>query len=111
MKIKLALITLLLPTAVFAQAGKSQENAGYQGTTSATQGLGASKPNSGSTNAGYQGTTSATQGLGASNPNAGGVGTVPPSTVGGRPGAPGSGAPQAPISVGPSGQNPGGPVR
>jgi hypothetical protein len=58
MKIKLALITLLIPTAVFAQAGKSSENAGYQGTTSATQGLG------------------------ASNPNAGGVGTVPPSTVG-----------------------------
>jgi hypothetical protein len=54
MKIKLALVSLLIPTAVFAQAG----------------------------NAGYQGTTSATQGLGASNPNAGGVGTVPPSTVG-----------------------------
>jgi len=58
MKIKLALIALLIPTAVFAQAAKSGENAGYQGTTSATQGLG------------------------ASNPNAGGVGTVPPSTVG-----------------------------
>ena len=49
MKIKLALITLLIPTAVFAQAGKSSENAGYQGTTSATQGLGASNPNAGGT--------------------------------------------------------------
>jgi hypothetical protein len=77
MKIKLALITLLLPTAVFAQAGKSQENAGYQGTTSATQGLGASNPNAGGTR-------------------------VPPSQISG------SGAPTAPISVGPSGQNPGG---
>ena len=83
MKIKLALITLLIPTAVFAQSGKSQENAGYQGTTSATQGLGASNPNAGSTNPGYQGTTNAKKGYGASNPNAGGVGTVPPSTVGG----------------------------
>ena len=80
MKIKLALITLLIPTAVFAQAGKSSENAGYQSTTSATQGLGASNPNAGSTNAGYQGTTSATQGLGASNPNAGGT-RVPPSQI------------------------------
>ena len=77
MKIKLALATLLIPTAVFAQAGKSGENAGYQGTTSATQGLG------------------------SANPNAGGVATVPPSTVGGGPGARGSGAPQAPISVDP----------
>ena len=97
MKIKLALVSLLIPTAVFAQAG----------------------------NAGYQGTTSATQGLGASNPNAGGVGTVPPSTVGGNQNQPrevargeqrnslppGSGAATAPISVGPSGNNPGGPVR
>ena len=104
MKIKLALVSLLIPTAVFAQAGKSGENAGYQGTTSATQGLGASNPNAGSTNAGYQGTTSATQGLGASNPNAGGT-RIPPSQISG------SGAPTAPISVGPSGQNPGGPVR
>jgi hypothetical protein len=105
MKIKLALVTLLIPTAVFAQAGKSGENAGYQGTTSATQGLGASNPNAGKgksgENAGYQGTTSATQGLGSANPNAGGVATVPPSTVGGGPGARGSGAPQAPISVDP----------
>ena len=45
MKIKLALVSLLIPTAVFAQAG----NAGYQGTTSATQGLGASNPNAGGT--------------------------------------------------------------
>ena len=90
MKIKLALVSLLIPTAVFAQAG----NAGYQGTTSATQGLGASNPNAGSTNAGYQGTTSATQGLGASNPNAGGT-RIPPSQISG------SGAPQAPISIDP----------
>ena len=83
MKIKFALIALLLPTAVFAQAGKSSENAGYQGTTSATQGLGASNPNAGSNNPGYQGTTNAKKGYGASNPNAGGIGTVPPSTVGG----------------------------
>ena len=94
MKIKLALITLLIPTAVFAQSSKSGENAGYQGTTSATQGLGASNPNAGKgksgENAGYQGTTSATQGLGSANPNAGGA-RVPP----------GSGAPQAPISIDP----------
>ena len=74
MKIKLAVITLLIPTAVFAQAGKSSENAGYQGTTSATQGLGASNPNAGSTNPGYQGTTNAKKGYGASNPSA--VGTT-----------------------------------
>jgi hypothetical protein len=73
MKIKLALIALLIPTAVFAQAGKSSENAGYQGTTSATQGLGASNPNAGSNNPGYQGTTNAKKGYGASNPNAGGA--------------------------------------
>jgi hypothetical protein len=97
MKIKLVLVSLLIPTAVFAQAGKSSENAGYQSTTSATQGLGASNPNAGSTNAGYQSTTSATQGLGASNPNAGGN-SLPP----------GSGTPQPIGSVGPSGQNPGG---
>ncbi|MBU3618571.1 hypothetical protein [Polynucleobacter sp. JS-Fieb-80-E5] len=66
MKIKLTLIALLFPAAVFAQAGKSQENAGYQGTTSATQGLG------------------------SANLNAGGA-RVPP----------GSGAPQAPISIDP----------
>jgi hypothetical protein len=91
MKYKLTLFALLIPTAVFAQAGKSSENAGYQSTTSATQGLG------------------------ASNPNAGGVGTVPPSTVGGNqnpPSAitrgeqrnslpPGSEAATAPISVDP----------
>ena len=47
MKIKLVLVSLLIPTAVFAQAGKSSENAGYQSTTSATQGLGASNPNAG----------------------------------------------------------------
>ncbi len=91
MKIKLALIALLFPAAVFAQSGKSQENAGYQGTTSATQGLGASNPNAGSTNPGYQGTTNAKKGYGASNPNAGGVGTVPPSTVGGNVIVPGAG--------------------
>ena len=73
MKIKLALIALLLPTAVFAQVGKSGENAGYQSTTSATQGLGASNPNAGSNNPGYQGTTNAKKGYGASNPNAGGA--------------------------------------
>ena len=90
MKIKLALVSLLIPTAVFAQAGKSSENAGYQSTTSATQGLGASNPNAGG------------------NQN-------PPRQVGrdqqrnSLP--PGSGAATAPISVGPSGQNPGGPVR
>jgi hypothetical protein len=99
MKIKLALVSLLIPTAVFAQAGKAGENAGYQSTTSATQGLGASNPNAGSTNAGYQGTTSATQGLGASNPNAGGT-RVPPSQI--------QGGAQPIGSVGPSGQNPGG---
>ena len=82
MKIKLALITLLLPTAVFAQSDPGGK-AGYQGTISATQGLGASNPNAGSSNPGYQGTTNAKKGYGASNPNAGGVGTVPPSTVGG----------------------------
>jgi len=49
MKIKLALVSFLIPTAVFAQAGKSGENAGYQSTTSATQGLGASNPNAGGT--------------------------------------------------------------
>ncbi|MBU3618568.1 hypothetical protein [Polynucleobacter sp. JS-Fieb-80-E5] len=77
MKIKLALITLLLPTAVFAQAGKSQENAGYQGTTSATQGLGASNPNAGKGNSGqtpgYQGTTNAQKGYGSANPTSGTV--------------------------------------
>ena len=78
MKIKLALVSLLIPTAVFAQAGKSGENAGYQGTTSATQGLGASNPNAGGTR-------------------------VPPSQI--------QGGAIAPISVGPSGKNPGGPVR
>ncbi len=70
MKIKLALIALLIPTAVFAQAGKSGENAGYQGTTSATQGLGGANPNAGATTPGYQGTTNATKGYGASNSNA-----------------------------------------
>ena len=73
MKIKLALITLLLSTAVFAQSDPGGK-AGYQGTISATQGLGAANPNVGSNGQapGYQGTTNAKKGYGASNPNAGG---------------------------------------
>jgi hypothetical protein len=97
MKIKLALVSLLIPTAVFAQAGKSGENAGYQGTTSATQGLGASNPNAGSTNAGYQGTTSATQGLGK---NEG----APNQIVGPNGLPPGSGTPQPIGTIGPGQQ-------
>jgi hypothetical protein len=88
MKIKLALITLLLPAAVFAQAGKSQENAGYQGTTSATQGLGGANPNAGANTPGYQGTTNATKGYGASNSNV----IVPQNPQGNNPNGPNPGA-------------------
>lgn len=96
MKTKLALIALLLPTAVFAQAGKSGENPGYQSTTGATQGLGSSNPNAGAPqsqtvkrgNPGYQGTTSATQGLGASNSNV----IVPQNPEGNNPNGPNPGA-------------------
>jgi hypothetical protein len=42
MKYKLALFTALLPTMIFAQSGK--ENAGYQGTMSAKDGLGTAAP-------------------------------------------------------------------
>ena len=69
MKIKLTFIALLLPTFVFAQSGK--ENAGYQGTMSAKDGLGAAAPMDqaqGQGNAGYQGTMSAKDGLGAAAP-------------------------------------------
>lgn len=69
MKIKLALITLLLPAAVFAQSDPGGK-AGYQGTTSATQGLGSANPNASANTPGYQGTTNATKGYGATNSNA-----------------------------------------
>jgi hypothetical protein len=68
MKIKLALITLLLPAAVFAQSDPGGK-AGYQGTISATQGLGGANPNAGANTPGYQGTTNATKGYGATNSN------------------------------------------
>ena len=95
MKIKLALITLLLPAAVFAQSDPGGK-AGYQGTISATQGLGGANPNAGAPqsqtvkggNPGYQGTTSATQGLGASNPNV----IVPQNPQGNNPNGPNPGA-------------------
>jgi hypothetical protein len=79
MKIKLALITLLLPAAVFAQAGKSGENAGYQGTTSATKGLGSANPNAGAS----QSQTARGGNSGATViPNSGqGTVIIPPSTV------------------------------
>lgn len=79
MKYKLMLAALLLPTFVFAQSGK--ENAGYQGTMSAKDGLGAAAP-MGQTqdqgNAGYQGTMSAKDGLGAAAP---GVSISQPTSV------------------------------
>ena len=107
MKIKLALVSLLIPTAVFAQAGKSSENAGYQSTTSATQGLGASNPN-----AGGAGGSRAQQPIGTVPQNTVPGNQNPPSTVtrGEQRNSlpPGSGTPQPIGSVGPSGQNPGG---
>ena len=119
MKIKLALVSLLIPTAVFAQAGKAGENAGYQGTTSATQGLGASNPNAGG-NQNRPPVVSRGQQY-DSLPSSGTpqpVGTVGGPISGGPSGKnpgeqrnslpPGSGTPQPIGSVGPSGQNPGG---
>jgi hypothetical protein len=101
MKIKLALVSLLIPTAVFAQAG----NAGYQGTTSATQGLGASNPNAGGRQVARDQPYDSRPSSGTPQPIGTVGGPISPSQISG------SGAPTAPISVGPSGQNPGGPVR
>ena len=63
MKIRLALFALLLPTFVFAQSGQNgQGNAGYQGTMSAKDGLGAVAPmGQAQGNAGYQGTMNGSQ--------------------------------------------------
>lgn len=63
MKIRLALFALLIPTFVFAQSGQNgQGSAGYQGTVSAKDGLGAAAPmGQAQGNAGYQGTMSGSQ--------------------------------------------------
>jgi hypothetical protein len=65
MKYKFVLIAVLLPAAVFAQSGQNGGgNAGYQGTMSAKDGLGAAAPmgqTQGQGNAGYQGTMRGSQ--------------------------------------------------